>query len=206
MDNHKTIAYTDTLLGNVCLKKSVSAKRISIRISPTKGIIVTIPLFATYENGIEFLNCKQDWAYKALIKCRDKMEASGLIRDGEKISEEELEDLISFLRKEAKEKLPHRLKALADRHGFKYNRVCIKHNSSNWGSCSRRGNINLNLNIIRLPEDLQDYIILHELCHLKFMNHGEKFRLLLEKLCLETIGPERNSRSLERELKKYIII
>ena len=56
---------------------------------------------------------------------------------------------------------------LAARHGFSYNRVAIKHNASNWGSCSTKGNINLNLNIVRLPKVLQDYVLIHELCHLR---------------------------------------
>ena len=56
---------------------------------------------------------------------------------------------------------------LACRFGFKYARVFIKHNLTNWGSCSSKGNINLNLNLLRLPEHLADYVILHELCHLR---------------------------------------
>lgn len=159
-----------------------------------------------YKSGLDFLSKKQDWAHRALARCKHSLEACGFTRNGESLNDEESNLLIKTWRKEAKEKLPPRLKELADMHGFDYNRVCIKHNSSNWGSCSRKKNINLNLNIVRLPKELQDYIMLHELCHLKFMNHGEKFRLLLEKLCAETIGPERNSRLLEKELKKYIII
>lgn len=65
--------------------------------------------------------------------------------------------------------------------------MTIKHNSSNWGSCSRAGNINLNLNLIRLPEPLCDYVLLHELCHLKEPNHGPRFHALLERLCLSNI-------------------
>ncbi|MDY5407408.1 MAG: M48 family metallopeptidase, partial [Candidatus Cryptobacteroides sp.] len=55
------------------------------------------------------------------------------------------------------------------------------------GSCSRAGNINLNLNLVRLPEPLCDYVILHELCHLKEPNHGPKFHAMLEQLCLDNL-------------------
>ena len=80
-----------------------------------------------------------------------------------------------------------RLKELAQKYGFIYNKVTIKHNSTNWGSCSTKGNINLNLNIVRLPDALQDYILLHELCHLKHHDHGHAFHLLLEHVCTDNL-------------------
>ncbi len=95
--------------------------------------------------------------------------------------------LIQVLREEAKLLLPQKAYFFAEQYGFKFNDITIKHNSSNWGSCSRMGNINLNLNLIRLPEPLCDYVILHELCHLREPNHGPRFHALLEHLCLANI-------------------
>ena len=89
---------------------------------------------------------------------------------------------IESLRRQAKSELPARLSVLEARYGFTYNRVTIKHNATNWGSCSSKGNINLNLNIVRLPRILQDYVLLHELCHLRHLDHGHAFHLLLEHL------------------------
>jgi len=76
---------------------------------------------------------------------------------------------------------------LANRYDFLYNKVTIKHNAINWGSCSAKGNINLNLNIVRLPRVLQDYILLHELCHLRHHDHGHGFHLLLEHVCTDNL-------------------
>lgn len=90
---------------------------------------------------------------------------------------------VERLRAAARETLPPRLQELAALHGFKYNRVFIKNNLSNWGSCSSLGNINLNLRLVTLPSRLSDYVILHELCHLKYMNHGKQFHALLESVC-----------------------
>ena len=106
---------------------------------------------------------------------------------------------VEKLRAEAKESLPPRLRELADLHGFQYNRVFIKNNISNWGSCSSKGNINLNLRLVTLPEELRDYVILHELCHLKYLNHGKDFHALLEKVCP-------GHRELAKELKQYRIV
>ena len=106
---------------------------------------------------------------------------------------------VERLRIQAKAALPPRLAELAALHGFTYNNVRIKHNVSNWGSCSELGNINLNLNIMRLPEHLQDYVMLHELCHLRYLNHGPEFHALLESICPD-------HRALARELKGYRLI
>ena len=95
--------------------------------------------------------------------------------------------LAEVLRTEAKLILPKRLAFFASRFGFSCGKVTVKHNSSNWGSCSARGNINLNLNLVRLPEPLCDYVILHELCHLRHPDHGPAFHDLLEKLCTDNI-------------------
>lgn len=104
------------------------------------------------------------------------------------ISQKSLRDvLVEVLREEAKILLPQKLSYFSDQYGFHFHKVTIKHNSSNWGSCSRAGNINLNLNLIRLPEPLCDYVLLHELCHLKEPNHGPRFHALLERLCLSNI-------------------
>ena len=105
---------------------------------------------------------------------------------------------VEQLRKEAKATLPPRLAALAAQHGFVYNKVFIKNNVSNWGSCSSLKNINLNLRLVTLPQELQDYVMLHELCHLKYLNHGKEFHALLESVCP-------GHRALARQMKEYKI-
>ena len=106
---------------------------------------------------------------------------------------------VEQLREEAKAYLPGRLQELASLYGFTFNSVRIKHNSSNWGSCSSKGNINLNLNLMRIPQDLQDYVMLHELCHLKYLNHSPQFHALLESVCPD-------HREKQRRMKEYKLI
>jgi hypothetical protein len=83
--------------------------------------------------------------------------------------------IIEVLRKEAKKYLPVRVEMLAGLHGFEYSGVAIKNLRSRWGSCSGTNNINLNLHLVRLPVDLIDYVILHELVHTKHKNHSIHF-------------------------------
>ncbi len=80
-------------------------------------------------------------------------------------------------------------------YGVKWNRIAIRNQRSRWGSCSRKGNLNFSYKLALLPAHLSDYIIVHELCHLKELNHGQKFWDLVAK-----VVP--NHRELRRELKK----
>ena len=95
--------------------------------------------------------------------------------------------LVKILRDEARSLLPQKLAFFAGKYGFSYGKVVIKHNSTNWGSCSTRGNINLNLNLVRLPEPVCDYVLLHELSHLRHPDHGPEFHALLERLCSDNM-------------------
>lgn len=66
-------------------------------------------------------------------------------------------------------------------YNFKYNRITIRNQKTRWGSCSKKGNLNFNYKIALLKENQADYIIVHELCHLREFNHGERFWDLVEK-------------------------
>lgn len=86
------------------------------------------------------------------------------------------------LRIEAKEYLPIRVDQLAREFGFSYNQVYCKNLKSRWGSCSVRNNINLNIHLMRLPDEFIDYVILHELCHTVHKNHSKRFWDKLESV------------------------
>ncbi|MDR3628564.1 MAG: M48 family metallopeptidase, partial [Ignavibacteriaceae bacterium] len=75
------------------------------------------------------------------------------------------------------------------------NKVTIRNQKTRWGSCSARGNLSFNFNLVRYRKEIIDYVIVHELCHLKEMNHSNKFWNLVEKICPDY-------KALRRELKK----
>ncbi|MDE2636103.1 MAG: SprT family zinc-dependent metalloprotease [Chloroflexota bacterium] len=88
-----------------------------------------------------------------------------------------------FYRLQAKRYLPARTWELAQLHGFHYNRVRIKNQKTRWGSCSAKRNINLNLRLMMAPDGAIDYVIIHELCHLRELNHSPAFWTLVEAYC-----------------------
>jgi hypothetical protein len=106
--------------------------------------------------------------------------------------------ILAAWRKEAKKYLPVRLNELSRKHQLPYNRVIIKNNKSRWGSCSQKDNINLSLHLMRLPDHLIDYILLHELAHTLHKNHGRQFWKSMEKICP-------NAKSLDKEMRGYRI-
>lgn len=99
-------------------------------------------------------------------------------------------------RTQARRQLLERLEYLARQHGFAYNKVFIKNQKSRWGSCSSHNNINLNVHLMRLPEELRDYVLVHELVHTRHKNHSRQFWATLNAI----VG---DGRRLQRQLRRY---
>ena len=171
------MVFIDPQIGEVTFRKSVRSRSIGIRVHPVKGVSVSIPYIVPYAVAQAFFQSRRGWVIDTIARQKEKYKDVVMPEPSE----------IEALRKRAKAELPPRLAELATRYGFVYNRVAVKHNATNWGSCSSRSNINLNLNIVRLPKALQDYVLLHELCHLRHQDHGHAFHLLLEHVLTDNL-------------------
>lgn len=194
------------LLGIVHYSKRRGSKCIRVSVTRNGRVRVTLPLFTSFATAIGFVE-KNSTKIMATLERITRQEASRI-----SISDIETGGL-EHIRQRARSTLPERLKELSGRMNerfiitdsagrciekpFTYKRVAIKNNRSNWGSCSTAGNINLNMHLISLPDKLRDFVILHELCHLVYPNHGKEFHNLLDKACG---GMEKE---YSKELRKY---
>lgn len=139
-----------------------------MRVEPGGEIVVRAPKRTSEAAIVRFVQEQKAWIQK------QKSQMDTLLP----ISLEE----IQTLKKLAKIYLPERVKKLAEHHNFYYTSVTCRHQQTRWGSCSFKNSINLNIELMRLPERLRDYIILHELTHTLHKHHQNAFWNHLEKV------------------------
>jgi len=173
-------------IGKIRLAKSKRAKHLNISIRPFKGVRVSVPYGMSFKKAEEIVHAKVTWIEKHQKRMRQIEVDHQLLRE----ESEEID------RDEAKRILIGRLKELADKNKLSYNKVTIRNQKTRWGSCSQKNNINLNIKLVKLPQELIDYVILHELVHTKIKNHSKKFWDELN-----TYIP--NAKGLDKELRKY---
>ena len=123
---------------------------------------------------------------------------TGTCYSGKKMQEWLRKAITTALTRRAKELLPPRLKALATEKGFTYNGCTVRNVHSRWGSCNTKKNISLSIYLAMLPNELIDYVLLHELCHTVEMNHSERFWALMDKVTAPA-----KAKDLRKKLKGY---
>ena len=131
-------------------------------------VTVRAPLRTPDAEIRRFLEAHRAWLEKHILMARAAEQAKAGIR---KLTKEELADL----KKRAKRTIPERAAYWAPIIGVKYNRIAIRCQKTRWGSCSAQGNLNFNCLLMLTPPGVLDSIVVHELCHLKHMNHSKRF-------------------------------
>jgi predicted metal-dependent hydrolase len=172
-------------VGNVLFERSRRAKRLSVSIRPFKGVRVAVPRGVSFETAHSFARSKAGWIKKHL----DQM--AGLEKQAKTLAGRRPID-----RPAARKILVERLNFLAQKYGFSYNRVFIRNQKTRWGSCSNKNNINLNINLVRLPQELIDYTLLHELVHTRIKNHSRRFWDQMDAL-------RGDAKKIDRKLSAY---
>ena len=158
MTNYKYINYPK--IGTVFYEKSKIAKRVVIAIkSPTK-IRVAVPRFISFKKAESFVLQKVEWIKKQQIKYSQKINIT---------------ELANSVSSQDKSNIIQRAERLANKHGFTYNTIKTRKMKTRWGSCTHKNSICLNIGLVVLPDELQDYIIMHELIHTKIKNHSKEF-------------------------------
>jgi len=165
-------------IGPVAVAVSDRARHARITIRRDGAVKLVLPKRASLEQARGLLKKSERWIQRHLRQVRVEPAPSGLDRV------------------QARRLLVERLEHLAKRHGFAYNNVFVKSQRTLWGSCSSQNNINLNVNLAGLPEELRDYVILHELVHTRHKNHSRQFWQALDAI----VG---DGKALQRRLRSY---
>lgn len=179
--------YTDSEVGDIVIQQNARAKNLSLRVRSDETLHLTVPYGATVGRIKAFLESKRQWILDAKATMRERNIANGACNKAEN-----WEEMLEI----TKQRIVPRLLELADKYGFRIRSIRLKRNRTNWGSCSSKGNINLNICLAKLPQELCDYVLLHELCHLVHMNHGKEFHALLESICPGHL-------ELQKKIKSY---
>ena len=154
------------------------ARRYVVRVRPDGGVRLTVPRGASVAGGLAFVERQAGWI------ARERLRLQGLTASwtpgsvvwfrGERVTVA-VDEFRSHVRALAQEELPPRCAALARDLGVSIARVSVRNQRSRWGACSPRGAITLNWRLIQMPPSVSDYVIVHELMHVRHLNHSRRF-------------------------------
>lgn len=173
----------DAEFGEVIVRKSPLAKNIRFSISTSGRLQMSVPAYTSTFLAKRFLNSNREMIREKLPLGRPEEQRA---RDYQK----------KVLMKKAREYLPYRLEYFAKLYGYNYDKCRLSHANTRWGSCSSNRTISLNIGLMNVPEELRDYVILHELAHLNHMDHSKEF-------WAEVGRHDKNYKTHERRLKGF---
>lgn len=175
--------YQDAEFGEIIVRRNRLSRYVRFSIATSGRLQMSIP-YNTPQKTLKFLVNQQRSNIRKNLPLKDP--ASQRARDTKK----------KLLSKKAKAYLPYRVDYFANLYHYSYQKLRFSHANTRWGSCSSNRTISLNIGLMRLPKELQDYVILHELAHLNHMDHSANFWAEVEK-------HDPNYRLHRQQLKKF---
>ncbi len=147
----------------------------SLEVTRDLKVLVRVPLGAPRREIDAFVQSKRDWLRKTL----EKAQARAALDPAEpRLSQEEIRELAS----RALQWFPGRVYFYAPMVGVTFGRITVRNQKTRWGSCSNLGNLNFNCLLMLAPEEVRDYVVVHELCHRLEMNHSPRFWREVERV------------------------
>ena len=152
-------------------------KTVAIQVNSDLSVTVRAPRSASEKDIEEILKKKKAWISKHIEKIKETKERFEA-EPTEKLTREK----VIALAEEALKVIPERVEYFAKVIGVTYGKITIRNQKTRWGSCSSKGNLNFNCLLMLAPPEVLDYVVVHELCHRKQMNHSKAFWLEVEKV------------------------
>lgn len=175
---------------NYTLRRRRGTRSVRLAIYPDGAFVVTAPQWYPVCIINRFIAEKAEWIYGKLKNVDPEALAHKMQTESSNYK---------MQKRLAGEIIQQRIEFFNRNYNFYYGRVSVKNQRSCWGSCSWKKNLNFSYKIANLPERLRDYVIVHELCHLKELNHGSRFWKLVERV----IPGYKNLRKELKELRFY---
>lgn len=152
-------------------------KTVAIQVNSDLSVTVRAPRSVSEKDIEEILKKKEAWISKHIEKIKETKERVEA-EPTEKLTREK----VIALAEEALKVIPERVEYFAKVIGVTYGKITIRNQKTRWGSCSSKGNLNFNCLLMLAPSEVLDYVVVHELCHRKQMNHSKAFWLEVEKV------------------------
>ncbi len=149
------------------------ARRYVIRVRPDGSVRVTVPRWGSRRQAELFAEQQRPWIERQRVHVREAV--------ADRASH--TPEAVNAWRRQASRELPAHLARLAAHHGLRVARVSIRNQRSRWGSCSPSGHICLNWRLVLMPEAVRDYVLIHELMHLRRLDHSRHFWRLVRHAC-----------------------
>ena len=146
-------------------------KTIGIQIKPDGSVILRAPARCSKAYAEQFLYEKQDWIEKARKRVLAKQKEAANVPAPKPFTAEELSEMKAL----AAKVIPGLVREVSSEMGVTYGRITIRAQKTRWGSCSSKGNLNFNCLLMKMPENVIRYVVVHELAHRRHMNHSKAF-------------------------------
>ena len=173
----------DKEFGEVVVRRNALARGVKFSVSTSGRLTMSVPTYTSEFLAKRFLAANRK-SIREKLPIKDPSEQRA--RDYQK----------KLLMKKAREYLPYRLEYYAKLYGYEYSKCRLSHANTRWGSCSSNKTISLNIGLMKLPEPLRDYVVLHELAHLNHMDHSKAFWAEVGK-------HDKNYKAHEKKLKMF---
>lgn len=152
-------------------------KTVAIQVNSDLSVTLRVPRRATQRDIQKILKEKENWIRKHIEDIKQKKEALDASMP-ERLTNDEIHELAN----KALKYIPERVAYYAKQIGVNYGGITIRNQKTRWGSCSSKGNLNFNCLLMLTPPEVIDYVVVHELCHRKEMNHSKAFWSEVEKV------------------------
>lgn len=167
------------------------ARHYLLRVEPDGSVRVTLPARGTRADALRFVREKIGWIERERYRQAIERATAAWVNEGRALVDGRwvdtgpagVEAVKERLRRTAERQLPARLRELAAAHGFTVAGVSVRDQRSRWGSCSSSGRLSLNWRLVQMPPAVRDYILLHELAHLRHPDHSRRFWREVDRLC-----------------------